>query len=185
MDTIMKFIIKNLDKSFLVFLLSQAKYETDYYFVLDMLSKTHNKICMVLTNDLYHNLTARMKKAQIDINNFFFIDLLSGHYKKPIPVKNCVFLSKYEIKEILEAIDNAVKKDNSNLLIFDNFAQLLFHFPSYKICKFANTLKVKDEYSNVKKIFIMQKDNDLLTEDNKRLTNDLELFADKIIELNS
>jgi hypothetical protein len=176
-------LLGNKEIQFLMLLLNEEDYSPKVYSLLTNISKQFDKTCYVLLTNIYHNVKEDFKKNNLPLNKFYFIDVLSSHYKKHKSISTCSFLSDTNIQDILTATENAIKNHKCNLILFDNISHLLLHYQNFEIMKFTNVLKRESVYTNIKKIDLALRNQELLENDLNRLVNDLQLFTDKIVEL--
>jgi archaellum biogenesis ATPase FlaH len=134
---------------------------------------SHNKVCLVILNNIYSNLVNTMKNTNLPVDRFYFIDTLSCQTQK---IKNCESIAP-NISSIMESMDRAVNSKKCDLVAIDNINSLLSYHPKDEIERMLNDLKRKD--FNVNKILFCQK-NEILKEEEEGFMKDMKLFADKI-----
>ncbi len=118
-----------------------------------------------------------------DTQPFFFIDVLSSHYGKPEPQKNCIFLeSPKDLDAIRSAIEHAIERNKCTVLLFDTLSNLLVYQENFPILKFAHSLTL-EKGQDVIKLFLIMKDNPVLEKESKELISDLSMLADKTVDL--
>jgi hypothetical protein len=59
---------------------------------------------------------------------------------------------------------------------------LLIYQENFSILRFTHNLVVGEEEKNVKKVFIVLKGDGILEKENKTLTDDLTMFADRVTD---
>jgi len=174
----MKEFLKN--SNFNVFLLEN--YEKNILNIMKFLKENNSKVCHVLLRTPYDYFISNLKENNITSNHFFFIDVLSSHYKVQKEKKNCLFLNYPNINQILEATKTLIDKNGCEYILFDSISSLLNYHPRFEIQKLVNKLKY-EPFNKSKIMFLMPKTEELIIEDSKNLLKDLELFVDTIKEL--
>ena len=179
----MEYIIQSLKNNFVVVLLEEKAYEPRVFEFLNEISKKDKRICYVLINNFYAEAKKQFRKNGVSLKNIFFIDILSMHYEKLKNESHCMYIKGPDIPILLIAIGKTIKNKKCKIVLFDNIGSLLTYYPTVEIEKLTNTLKTNNGYRDTKKLYLMQKNYELLQEEAKNLINDLQLFADKIIEV--
>jgi len=165
------------ENEFLLMLINEEQYIEQLEKIVKAVEKSHTKICYVCLNKPYQDITNELKARKIDTSRFIFIDVLSSHYKKQEPCENCIFLqSPANLDELKDAI-----KVGCNAIIMDTVSTLLVYQDASSIISFTHKL-LTDGNKGVKKIFIVLKE-DPLSEESRMLVDDLNMFADKKIEI--
>jgi len=178
---ILQEIIKN---RFLLILLEEIEYLQKLEEIIKSVEKTKTEICYVCLSKPYTDVMEDLKSKGIDTTNFFFIDVLTSHYKEPEPVDNCIFIpAPTDLTAIRVAIKKAVEEKKRNVILFDTISTLLVYQKTSSIVKFTHHLLTEESQENVKKLFIVLKGDTVPIEDSQRLIKDLTMFADKTLEL--
>lgn len=171
-------------KRFVLVLLNEAQYINQLHKITLSVEKSKNKICYVCLSRPYKDVLNDLKKNNIDTKIFFFIDVLSSHYEKTSPHKNCIFLdSPNNLKLIKQAVEKAVEKEKCSVLLFDTISALLIYQESFSILQFTHSLTIENRKKKIKKIFIALKEDNIPENENREFINDLRMFADKTVEL--
>jgi hypothetical protein len=172
------------ENKFLLILMDENEYVNRLKEILKSVEKTGTKICYVCLSKPYSDIVSYLGANGISDDGFFFIDVLSSHYGAPEPSANCTFISSpANLEDIRKAIIEAVEKTKCSVVVFDTISTLLIYQQTHSIVKFTNSLVSEKKQENTKKLFIMLKDESALLEDMDMLTKDLEMFADKKIDL--
>lgn len=179
----MNIIEEITQNKFLLVLLSEKQYMNQLYKIVKSVEKSKKKICYVCLSKTYKDVLDNLKRENIDTKFFFFIDVLSSHYEKPTPKRNCIFLDSPDLKSIKEAIANAVEKENCGVLLFDTISTLLIYEGSFSILRFTHSLMIEEKEERVKKVYIVLKKGVVPEEENEKLIKDLGMFADKTLDL--
>jgi archaellum biogenesis ATPase FlaH len=173
-----------IQNRFVLVLLNEKQYMDRLNKIVESVERSKNKICYICLSRPYKDVLSELKKNKINTKSFFFIDVLSSHYGKLSPRKNCIFLdSPDDLKSIKKAIGAAIKKGKCSVILFDTISALLIYQENFSILKFTHSLTTESKKENVKKIFIALKDNSVLYRENKELLNDLRMFADKTVDM--
>ncbi|MCK5281901.1 MAG: hypothetical protein KAK00_00695 [Nanoarchaeota archaeon] len=176
-------IVKN---QFLLILLHEEEYLKQLEEIVKSLEKTNKKICYVCLSKPYTDILEMLKDKEINTDKFFFIDVLSSHYKAPAPANNCIFVPAPTALEYIKvAIAKAVNEMDCGAVIFDTISTLLIYEECSSIVRFTHELSLEKNQENVKKLFIVLKDGTIPKVDNEELLKDLSMFADKTIDLAS
>jgi len=169
---------------FLLILLSEKQYMDQLYEIVKSVEKSKNKICYICLSKPYKDVVDDLKRNKINTNFFFFIDVLSSHYEKLQPKRNCVFLgSPKNLESIKQTIEKVIEREKCSVLLFDTISALLIYQESFPILKFTHSLTVGKKEENVKKIYLVLKKDSIPEEENKKLIDDLKMFADKTLDL--
>ncbi len=172
------------ENKFVLLLLKESEYLGKLKDMLKSVEKTNTKICYVCLSKPYKDVVAEIEESGMSTDGIFFIDVLSSHYGPPEPSNNCIFLSSpSDLEEIRKSIMVAVEEKNCSAVIFDTISTLLIYQQTHSIVKFTNSLVSEKKQQNMKKLFIVLKDESAPTGDVSMLTKDLEMFADKKIDL--
>jgi len=119
-----------------------------------------------------------LKANNLDVNKYFFIDVLTSTVKAPEPIENCEFVqSPSALTDISLAFSKAVQEMNCNNVLFDAISTLAIYQEIGEIIKFTQNLMTKARVSNVKSVYIA------LKEDSAELVKDLTMFVDGVVEL--
>jgi hypothetical protein len=174
-------IVRN---KFLLILLKEEEYLQKLENIIKSIEKTKTKICYVCLNKPYTDVVEDLRDKGINTTDFFFIDVLTSHYKEPEPVENCTFVpAPTDLTAIRVAIKKAVEEKKHGVILFDTISTLLVYQKTFSIVKFTHHLLTDDSHEDVKKLFIALKGDDVPIEDSQRLIKDLTMFADKTLDL--
>lgn len=180
----MNIIEEITQNKFLLVLLSEEQYINQLIEIVKSVEKSKNKICYVCLSKPYKDVLDDLKKNNINTKIFFFVDILSSHYEKHRSRSNCIFLkSPTDLKVIGDTIKGVIKEKNCNVVLFDTISTLLLYQSSFFILRFTHGLKTEKEQANVKKIFIVLKNDMIPEQENKEFIEDLRMFADKTLDL--
>ena len=178
-------LLKELTKDkFVLVLLEEKQYFQELVKIVKRVDKEHEKICYVCLSKTCNDVIDELKTINLNINKFFFIDVLSSHYKKPKPIKNCIFLeAPSDLTAIRVAVTNAINKENCSVIIFDTISALLIYQEVFYIVKLTNDLKTEKIHETSNTVFIVLKSQDKILRDlNTGMVKDLSMFADKTID---
>jgi archaellum biogenesis ATPase FlaH len=180
----MEFLSKSSENKFILVLLRSKSYTSALQKVIRMVKKDNGKICYVCLSKPYADVIEDFKEAKLDCSNFVFIDTLSSLHYGLKPVKNCIFVSGPEsLKELRKAVKEAVKKYKCEAIIFDTISTLLVYQQTHSIVKFTHELLIDESQKEANKVYIVLKEEGVYKNESTKLINDLNLFADKIVEL--
>jgi len=169
-------IAKN--KSLLV-LLNENIYTEQITEIVKALKKTRARICYVCLNKMYKDAIRDLREAGVNTGNFFFIDVLTSHYKKTKPTKNCIFLSAPVNIDILQTAITRILKKGYNTVIVDAISSLLIYQEASTIVRFTHNILTEEK--KAKKIFIMLKAYPTIG-NQQALLEDMNMFTDKRID---
>jgi len=169
------------DLKFFMLLLQSDDYDSAITNILSDFSG-RNKICYILLRMPYSYFKVEMEKKGISTDNIYFIDVLSSCYKKQENLSNCLFLETQGIKQLTDAIRKNVCEGNCNMIMMDELNTLLHFIGGNEIQKLANDLNSCSQVGKIKKIFFINKEEELAKEDMDLLIKDLEMYMDRIID---
>ena len=159
----------------------ENRYDEQLSEIIKLVKGLKSKVCYVCLNRPYNEVINDFKMNNLDINRLFFIDILSSHHTKPKPVKNCIFIKEpIKIKNIELAITDLINKKKCKTVIVDTVSTMLDFESVFSITKFVHNLIMKEK--DINKIFIALKDNEFTVEGPSKLTKDLSMFADRVVE---
>lgn len=172
------------NNKFLLILMNEGEYLPKLEEMIKSVEKMKTRICYVCMSKPYTDVVRDLKDKGIDTANFFFIDVLTSHYKKPAPVSNCIFVPEpTDLVKIRLAIMKAVEDKKCSVILFDTISTLLIYQEISSIVKFTHHLLVEETQENTKKLFIILKEDSVPNEENQRLVKDLTMFADKTLDI--
>ena len=146
------------------------------------LGKLGRKVCYVCLNKPYKDVMEDLTEQEVDVKNFFFIDVLSSYYKKQHPVDNCVFISApTDTVSILDALMKAIKEKKCEIIVFDTISTLLIYRQPHLILKFVHKILEKKMKSGSNKVLITLKGGRLMNYERDELIKDVIMFADNSI----
>ena len=162
----------------------RSNYSLELHDLIKSLQGKNVNIAYVCFNKSYADVFDEIKELKIDTKHFFFVDILSSHYSTPKPIDNCIFVKDpSKIDDIVSAIETLANKKKCKIIILDPLSELLMFQSVFSITKFANYLNTKIIGKGKNGIFVVLDEDDYLKDDIKKLTKDLTMFTDKIIEV--
>lgn len=178
-------LLQEITKSrFLMLLLEEKQYEMELKDIVKNIGETKTKICYVCLSKPYKDVIEDLKRMGVNTKNFFFIDILSSHYLKPKPVKNCIFLeAPPELVSIRLAIEKVIMEKKCSVIIFDTISSLLIYQESYSIVRFTHEIMTDKMQEKTKKIYIVLKGSGLPGGENQGMIKDLCMFADTTVDM--
>lgn len=177
-------ISEDVVNKFLLLLAGEDEYVDKLKEIINVAGKKDTKICYICMSRPYKDVIEDLEKRGFDTKKFFFIDVLSSHYGKPTPKKNCIFIDEpSDLGSIREAIKKTMNIEKFSAIIFDTISTLLVYQETSSIVKFAHEILSDEKQENVKKLFIVLKGGSVPLEENERLLKDLKMFADKTINI--
>lgn len=172
------------ENKFVLILLKNKNYVDQLHNIIKEVKKHHTKICYVCLSKPYTDVINNLKDEKIDHANFIFIDLLSSQHYKLKPVKNCIFVPGPEnLKELKKGIKKAVTKNKCEAILFDTISTLLIYQQTHSIIRFTHELMIDRSEGTVNKIYVVLKEKGIYRDESTKLINDLNLFADKTLEI--
>lgn len=169
---------------FLLILANENEYAGQLCELLKSLgSSESNKICYICASRPYKDVLEDLRKNGVDSSAISFIDLLSSHYGFPEPRKNCIFVgAPNDLNSIRDAIETLAER-GCNIILLDTISTLLEYEARFPILSFTHSVAATGNSGQIKKVFLALKDNSVPQEDNNALIDDLQMFADKIIDI--
>lgn len=170
--------------NFLLILMDEKGYADK---MAELVRSVHGKggrICYICLSKPYADVLEELKERGFQSDDFVFIDVLTSHYGPPPHAKNCIFISSpRDLSEIKDAIVDAVEKGGCTAVVFDTISTLLIYEQNHSIVRFANSIISEKKQETSKKLFIVLKEERHSDEDILSLAGDLELLADKRIDM--
>ena len=178
-------LVINLKKSIsenkvLVFLIPNFEYSEKLLEITTTLAKEKKKICYVSLNRSYSALLEWFKKNGVDSNKFVFVDAITNTVSVPPKVENCVFVSAPSAFTEIGLAVSRYLNEGIDALIFDSISTLLIYEESIAVTKFTHFLMAKMTTKGAQAVFTSLKED--ITDD---VIKDINLFADKVIDLSS
>ncbi|MCX6817399.1 MAG: hypothetical protein NTU57_00905 [Candidatus Aenigmarchaeota archaeon] len=176
-------LIKEITSNrFLIIMMEESEYTARMEEIINGVEKTKTKICYVCLSKPVKDVKEELSKQGFNLSDFFFIDVLTSHYHDPEPCKDCFFVrSPRDLAAIRVAIKEAVEKKSCSVILFDTISTLLIYQQTSSVVSFTHSIMSDDTKENVKKLFILLKQDTIPQEENDKLMKDLGMFADKTI----
>ena len=168
------------DNQIILIVTSKTNYNQTLQNTLNSLKSKINqeKICYVTLNKPYNTIQNNLKNKEFPLDKFYFIDGITSTVETPEPVDNCTFISSPSaLTDLSLAFSEALKEHECDNAIFDTISTLMVYQDIHSVIKLVHNLVTKIRVLNKKSIFLA------LTEDSKELIKDLNMFVDKVIEL--
>ena len=177
-------LIKEIAKNkFLLILLEEKEYAKKLQEIMRSAEKTRTKICYVCLSKPYKDVMEDIRRQGFNVKDFFFVDVLSSHYKEQEPSDNCIFVSSpTNLAAVRVAIKKAVEDEKCSVILFDTISTLLIYQETSSIVKFTHCILTDEKQEQAKKLFIVIKGGAIPGKDNKTLVKDLSMFADKTLD---
>jgi hypothetical protein len=167
---------------FTIVLADEHDYVQNFDEILNPLVKNGTKICYICLNKPYKNVFDELLLKGTDTSNFFFLDVLTSHYEKPISTKNCIFIdSPLNLEELEVMVSETVKAKNCDFIVFDTISTLLVYHQPFALIKFAHRMTNETPVGCTNKLFIVLRE-DVADRSDGDFEKDLEMFADKKLE---
>lgn len=170
---------------FLIIVMSEDEYVHKLREIIEHVNEEKSKICYVCLSKPYNYVIESLEASGIDIKNFYFLDTMTSHYESMENTEKCEFLkSPLNLDDLGKAIAEAIVTKNCNTVLFDTISTLLIYNDSSSVIKFTHKMTCEKQHEHIKKLFIVLKE-DVSTSNETGFVNDLEMFADKKIEIYS
>ncbi|KYK27365.1 hypothetical protein AYK26_03845 [Euryarchaeota archaeon SM23-78] len=180
----MEFLLGISENKFVLILLKSKNYLEELHKMIKEVKKHHTKICYVCLSKPYSEVIDNLKNERINYEHFIFIDVISSLHYKLKPVKNCIFVTGPEnLIELKKAIKRAVTKNECEAVIFDTISTLLIYQQTHSIIRFTHELIIDKDQSTINKVYVVLKEKGIYRNESAKLIKDLNLFADKTIEM--
>ena len=167
------------DNQIIVILIPTSLYVSKINDIIKTVANQSNKTCYLALNKPYKSMMQILQKNKIDPKKFFFIDAISKTVSIPEPQKNAEFLATPKsLTKLSLSITYALENRKIDSVLFDSLSTLLVYASETQVIKFAHFIMAKIRTTNSKGIFISLKE-DVQSD----LLNDLQMFADKVIDL--
>lgn len=170
---------------FVMVLLNEQQYFQELVKIVKKVDKEHEKICYVCLSKTVEDVADEINRINLNVEKFYFIDVLSSHYKQPKPRKNCTFLeAPSNLTAIKVAVTKAVNNKGCSVVIFDTISALLVYQEAFRIMKMTHDLMVEKVHEKSNTVFIVLKSQEKVLQDmDKGLIGDLSMIADKTLDL--
>ena len=177
-------LIQEIAKNkFLLILLEEREYAKKLQEIMKSAEKTRTKICYVCLSKPYKDVMEDIRKQKLNVGDFFFVDVLSSHYKEQEPADNCIFVSSpTNLASLRVAIKKAVEEKKCSVILFDTISTLLVYQETSSIVKFTHCILTDEKQERAKKLFIVLKGGAIPGKESKTLVKDLSMFADKTLD---
>ena len=171
-------------KKFVLILLAEGNYEDKLAEIIRTIDG-NSRICYVCLSKPYQSILEYLKERKVNHEKFFFVDVMSSHYKKPKASTNCFFMEKsHDLSALKSAVKRVTNENNCRFVLFDNISSLFSYELPHNIIRFTHELNSEENGSDANKIFVVLKDSLLLSETFfLNVVKDLEMFTDKTIDL--
>ena len=77
------------NKQIVLIVFPKAKYMSKLSEIVKAVDTASKKVCYVSLNKPYNSIIENLKASNLDINKYFFIDVLTSTVKTPKPIDNC------------------------------------------------------------------------------------------------
>lgn len=177
--------LRNLPREFVVLIVStQEKYNDTNIEILNLLCREQNLSGLYITLDRpYESISKMLSDSGIDVNNLFFIDLITKkRTKMPGRTKNCLFIpSPRSITDLGVAIDGAIGalKEGQKFLFVDSVSAMLLYNSVGTVKKFEHFLTIRMRSGNLKGILISIHEGG----EDEEIIPFLVQFCDKVIKV--
>ncbi len=172
------------NNKFLLILMEEREYLSKLEEIMKSAEKTKTRICYVCLNKPYDDVVKDLKNKGIKTADFFFIDVLTSHYREAASAANCIFLrSPNDLAAMRIAIKKAVDDKKCSVILFDTISTLLIYQQTSSVIKFTHNLLSDNVKEDVKKLFILLKHDTVSAEESEKLGKDLGMFADKTLDM--
>ena len=167
------------NNNIILLIVPKEKYHAELVNVIRAMEGNVKKICYVCINEPYNFVINNLKKNNINLEKFFFVDTLTKKVQEPQPVENCIFVTAPNaLTEISLAFSKALSEQHCDSALFDTISALAVYESTHSITQFIHNIITKLRLATGKAIFIALKE-DLKSE----LVKDLYMFVDKVIDL--
>ena len=179
----MDFFEEISENKFTLLLLSEKQYEQRLAQMMKSIEKAHKSICYICLSKPYKDVMLSLDSGGFDVGKFFFIDVLTHHFKRQEIAQNCIFVEDpRKLMALQLAIAKAVIQKNCSAIIFDTLSSLLMYEQAHDVIQFANAMAIEEKHRSVNKVFIVVRESQPLKEYSDTFIKDVEMFADKKIE---
>jgi KaiC/GvpD/RAD55 family RecA-like ATPase len=139
-----EFLQEIMNNKFVMVLMQEKEYMRKLSEIVNSVKRENNKICYVCLSKPYRDVLEELRKHSIDTGNFFFIDVLSSHYGRPEPTRNCIFLnSPSDLDALKMAITRVIEDKLCTVVLFDTISTLLIYQQTHSIVKFTHSLTIE------------------------------------------
>jgi KaiC/GvpD/RAD55 family RecA-like ATPase len=173
-----------INNKFLLILMEEDAYLSKLEEIIKSVEKTKTKICYICLSKPYKDVTEDLKAKGFDVGDFFFIDVLSSHYRSQKATEDCLFVSSpNDLGGIREAVKKATRDEKCSVILFDTISTMLIYQQTWSVVRLTHDIVTDNLQENVKKLFIVLKGDSIPREESQRLVSDLAMFADKALDV--
>ena len=124
-----------------LFIIPYESYNEKMLGIIKNSSRKYNKICYISLNKTYSGIGEMIKKQNIDLNKFYFIDSVTPSLFRIKPHKNCTFIEDpSDLEKAGNLILNTIKTQKSDLVIIDSISSLLVYKSDKEVMPFVEYL---------------------------------------------
>lgn len=163
-----------------VLIIPNDKYMARISEVAKYMGGAYSKTCYVSLNKIVVALSRSLDSSGADSKKFFFIDGVTKSANPDAPeCPNCVFVSSASaLTDLSIAIDDVIKKENADALLFDSLSTLLIYNKDEVVTKFIHNLTNKLQTNGITTIFAAL-EGDMGSE----LIKEIGMFVDGIVKI--
>ena len=172
--------------NFILMIINKSNYYLRIGDTIKQASDKHDKTCLVCLNRSYEEMKFELTELGVDIEKFYFVDVLGTKTKESRKDKNVKFIKEpSSLNQLKRAITTGIKRKKCDLLFFDTISALAIFQKPDSILHLTHELKESKKYSNTVKIYVIKRDEEEWEGIGNALVDDLRMFMDKIVDLTS
>lgn len=144
------------------------------------ISEENERICYVTINKPYNTILKTLEKARVETKKIFFIDAVTKKVKEEKSSEQVIYVSSPKaLTEMNIAIKKVMESGNTDVTLFDAISTLLVYDSPASVVRFVHSLISSFRTIGSKGVMVS------LKEDSKgELIKDLNMFVDKVLEIN-
>lgn len=161
--------------------LSKEQYIGRMSEVARLMNESFSKTLFISLTQPYSSALETLRKNNVPVEKFTFIDVLTSTVRDPDPDPNCSFVSSPSaLTEISVAFSKAINDKKCDSAFFDSISVLTIYEDQNAVIKFVHNILTKSRVIGTKTVFVcLKEDKDI------PLIKDLYMFVDKVIDLTS
>ncbi|NOZ81003.1 MAG: hypothetical protein GXP63_04990 [DPANN group archaeon] len=135
------------------------------------------KIAYVTSNLPYQSIVDELRKENIPLEGFYFIDAVTRTVQEPPPAENCTFVEgPTALTDISLAFSEAINERQCDGSFIDTISTFGIYQDKGAVVKLVHNLVTKSRVAGKKGIFLA------LREDGETFIKDISLFMDTVLE---
>jgi len=157
---------------------SKGNYNNSLLAIYPELAKSSIKVGYMALTKPFNTILNSIQNIGLDKNKFYFVDAITATVQSPPACDNCVFVSAPNaLTDLGLAFSSLYGQHVCDLVFIDTISTLIIYQDIGPVTKFVHNLVTKSRVMNKKLVMLA------LKEDSESLIKDLNMFVDKVVNL--